>query len=342
MTTIKMHHCLVIEGFEEVHENISEMIKQVANEPSVGLFYVQQHVHNAVPILHEIKTKVVDTTQEEFICTEDMKDAIRSVKSMKGFGPPIIEQMIKKLNSSISLMSSMQQLKGQRQKIKLQNQSILLGKDNVVLTTLGSAFQTASRAAWRSRASDGQEVGREVTEIGASNSQNDYEGRENLSSTDVRTSNGFVQSVFKSALQRAGTLGWPSGSIDESTRQIGDRKITRGSSSEASEALEADVAVSNSAHNMSAMRQTSISASKTVQLENSNARTMQIRSSKEVEGENFLPVDMLLESSDQALELSEDFEQFQAERAAKLEAWLSEADEGCVTRVQEYNMRPVV
>lgn len=339
MTTIKMHHCLVIEGFEEVHENISEMIKQVANEPSVGLFYVQQHVHNAVPILHEIKTKVVDTTQEEFICTEDMKDAIRSVKSMKGFGPPIIEQMIKKLNSSISLMSSMQQLKGQRQKIKLQNQSILLGKDNVVLTTLGSAFQTASRAAWRSRASDGQEVGREVTEIGASNNQNDYEGRENLSSTDVRTSNGFVQSVFKSALQRAGTLGWPSGSIDESTRQIGDRKITRGSSSEA---LEADVAVSNSAHNMSAMRQTSISASKTVQLENSNARTMQIRSSKEVEGENFLPVDMLLESSDQALELSEDFEQFQAERAAKLEAWLSEADEGCVTRVQEYNMRPVV
>jgi hypothetical protein len=337
-----MHHCLVIEGFEEVHENMSEMIKQVANEPSVGLFYVQQHIHNAVPILHEIKAKVVDTTQEEFICTEDMKDAIRSVKSMKGCGPPIIEQMIKKLNSSISLMSSMQQHRGKRQKIKLQNQSIdsiLLGKDNIVLTTLGSAFQTASRAAWRSRASDGQEVGGQVTEIGAPNNQNNYEGRENLSSIDVGTSNGFVQSVFKSALQRAGTLGWSSSSINESTPQIGDRMLARGSSSEA---LEADVAVSNSAHNASAMLQTSMSAAKTVQLENLNAMTMPIHSSKELEGENLLPVDMVLESSDQALELSEDFEQFQADCAAKLEAWLSGADEGSIIPVQEYDMRPVV
>lgn len=333
-----MHHYLGIEGFEEVHENISEMIKQVANEPSVGLFYVQQHIHNAVPILHEIKAKVVDTTQEEFICTEDMKDAIRSVKSMKGCGPPIIEQMIKKLNSSISLMSSMQQLRGQRQKVKLQNQSILLGKDNVVLTTLGSALQTASRAAWRSRASDGQQVEGQVTEIDASNNQNDYEGRDNLSSTEVGTSNGFVQSVFKSALQRAGTLGWSGSSIDESTPQNGDRMLARGSSSET---LEADVAVS-SAHNASAMLQTSMSAAKTVQLENLNAMTMLIHSSREVEGENLLPVDMVSELSDQVLEQSENFEQYQADCAAKLEAWLSEADEGSITTVQEYDMRPVV
>lgn len=334
-----MHHYLGIQGFEEVHENISEMIKQVANEPSVGLFYVQQHIHNAVPILHEIKVKVVDTTQEEFICTEDMKDAIRSVKSMKGCGPPIIEQMIKKLNSSISLMSSMQQLRGQRQKVKLQNQSILLGKDNVVLTTLGSAFQTASRAAWRSRASDGQQVGGQVTEIDASNNQNDYTSSENLSSTEVETSNGFVQSVFKSALQRAGTLGWSGSSIDESKPQNSDSMLARGSSSET---LEADAAVSTSSHNSSAMLQTSTFAAKIVQLENLNALTMPIHSSREVEGEDLLPVDMVSELSDQVLEQSENFEQYQAECAAKLEAWLSAAEECSITNVQEYDMRPVV
>lgn len=32
-----------------VQNSITDMVKDVANEPSVGLYFVQQHVHKAVP-----------------------------------------------------------------------------------------------------------------------------------------------------------------------------------------------------------------------------------------------------------------------------------------------------
>ncbi|KAL6006686.1 hypothetical protein ACLOJK_032179 [Asimina triloba] len=38
-----------------VNECLAEMIKYIANEPSVGLFYVQQHTQNAIPNLVHIK-----------------------------------------------------------------------------------------------------------------------------------------------------------------------------------------------------------------------------------------------------------------------------------------------
>jgi hypothetical protein len=43
------------------------MIEHVATEPLVGLFYVQQHIHNVVPILHEIKAKLVDIVIAQFV-----------------------------------------------------------------------------------------------------------------------------------------------------------------------------------------------------------------------------------------------------------------------------------
>ncbi|GMQ07530.1 hypothetical protein CsSME_00051683 [Camellia sinensis var. sinensis] len=36
-----MHELSTVDGFVEVTESLAEMIKYVANEPSVGLFYVQ-------------------------------------------------------------------------------------------------------------------------------------------------------------------------------------------------------------------------------------------------------------------------------------------------------------
>lgn len=38
-----------------VNEGLTDMIKYLANEPSVGLFFVQQHTQNAVPNLLHIR-----------------------------------------------------------------------------------------------------------------------------------------------------------------------------------------------------------------------------------------------------------------------------------------------
>ena len=40
-----------------MHNSITDMVKVVANEPSVGLYFVQQHVHKAVPGLLELKVR---------------------------------------------------------------------------------------------------------------------------------------------------------------------------------------------------------------------------------------------------------------------------------------------
>lgn len=40
-----------------MNEGVADMIKYLANEPSVGLFFVQQHTQNAVPNLLHVKVK---------------------------------------------------------------------------------------------------------------------------------------------------------------------------------------------------------------------------------------------------------------------------------------------
>ncbi|ERN13363.1 uncharacterized protein LOC18441605 [Amborella trichopoda] len=100
-----------VDGFMEVNESIAEMIKQLANEPSIGLFFVQQHTHNAVPFMINIKDKVVEKTRETILHTEDLEDSVRHVSSMKQCGPLIAEQMNSEIKKSLMLMSSLQQQK---------------------------------------------------------------------------------------------------------------------------------------------------------------------------------------------------------------------------------------
>ena len=58
-----MHGFSMVDGFAEITESLAEMIKYVANEPSVGLFYVQQHTWNAVPNVIRLKNNVVEKSQ---------------------------------------------------------------------------------------------------------------------------------------------------------------------------------------------------------------------------------------------------------------------------------------
>jgi hypothetical protein len=50
---------IIIKTEIRVHDSVSELVQQVANEPSVGLYFVQQHVHKAVPGLLSIKVSLL-------------------------------------------------------------------------------------------------------------------------------------------------------------------------------------------------------------------------------------------------------------------------------------------
>ncbi|KVI05042.1 uncharacterized protein LOC112525553 [Cynara cardunculus var. scolymus] len=101
-----------VDGFVEISEGLGEMIKSLANEPSVGLFYVQQHTHKAVPNLVSLRNNIVSKSREMSLHTEDSEDSITMVRSMKECGFPIVDDMIKDITKSIATISSKQPKKG--------------------------------------------------------------------------------------------------------------------------------------------------------------------------------------------------------------------------------------
>ncbi|KAL0317351.1 UNVERIFIED_CONTAM: hypothetical protein Sangu_2149400 [Sesamum angustifolium] len=71
-----MNDFSTVDGFVEISEDLADMIKFVANEPSVGLFYIQQHTQNAAPNLINLKNNVVEKSHETTLHTEDLEDSI--------------------------------------------------------------------------------------------------------------------------------------------------------------------------------------------------------------------------------------------------------------------------
>ncbi|KAL8257754.1 hypothetical protein R6Q59_029795 [Mikania micrantha] len=108
----KMYECSPVDGFLDISEGLGNMIKSLANEPSVGLYYVQQHTNKAVPNLVNLKKNIVAKSREISLHTEDSEDSITMVRSMKECGFPIVDDMIKDITKSLAIMSSKQPKKG--------------------------------------------------------------------------------------------------------------------------------------------------------------------------------------------------------------------------------------
>ncbi|WOK95363.1 hypothetical protein Cni_G04070 [Canna indica] len=109
-----MHHgsSTIDAFFLNVKEGVDEMIKFLANEPSVGLFFVQQHAQTSMPYLLDVNDKFGTKIHEVTLHTEDIEDSICSVRSMREYGIPIAEEMIKDINKSILIMSTSQPKRG--------------------------------------------------------------------------------------------------------------------------------------------------------------------------------------------------------------------------------------
>lgn len=120
----KMHEFSPVDGFSEITENLADMIKFVANEPSVGLFYVQQHTKNATHNLINTKNVIVEKTRETSLHSEDLDDSITMLRSMKECGFPVADEMIKDIKKSLSIISSKQPKRG----LKYNSSSSFLGR----------------------------------------------------------------------------------------------------------------------------------------------------------------------------------------------------------------------
>ncbi|URD97988.1 hypothetical protein MUK42_28281 [Musa troglodytarum] len=97
---------------KSVKEGVDDMIKFLANEPSVGLFFVQQHAQTSMPYLLNLKDKVGEKIHEVTLHTEDIEDSIGSVRSMAEYGIPIADEMIKDINRSLHIVSASQPKRG--------------------------------------------------------------------------------------------------------------------------------------------------------------------------------------------------------------------------------------
>ncbi|KAG2290778.1 hypothetical protein Bca52824_050382 [Brassica carinata] len=167
-----MHEYSTVDGFAEINESLAEMIKYIANEPSVGLHYIQQHVRNAAPNVLNLSGSVLDKSRETALHTQDLDDSIAMVRSMKECGSPVADEMIGDINSSLALMSSKQPRGGV---VVLNSRSPWSRSSSVTTTTRGS----------------------------------DYSQENGDSNSNSNSSSSYFTSVFKSAKEKASNIKWP-------------------------------------------------------------------------------------------------------------------------------------
>lgn len=180
-----MHGFSTVDGFVEITECLAEMIKYVANEPSVGLFYIQQHTQNAVPNLVTLRNNVVDKSRETNLHAEDSEDSITMVRSMKECGFPIADEMIRDIKKSLLVMSKKQPRKG-------------------LIHDSRSGFQTGRTSSW------GPASWRRSEDY-----VQQYSGSRNYFST-----------VLKSAKQKAGNFKWLQLDSKESIQTKGEELLS--------------------------------------------------------------------------------------------------------------------
>ncbi|KAL7190017.1 hypothetical protein ACSBR1_039627 [Camellia fascicularis] len=181
-----MYELTVVDGFVEVTESLAEMIKYVANEPSVGLFYVQQHTQNAVPNLINLKNNVMEKSWELTLHTKDLEDSITMVRSMKDCSFPIADEMIRDTKKSLAIMSTKQTKRG-------------------LIHNPSSGFQMGRTSSW----------GPSTWGCNADSMRQDGE----------RTGN-YLTSVLKSAKERASNFKWPQLDPKESIQSKGEKLVS--------------------------------------------------------------------------------------------------------------------
>ncbi|KAI9156269.1 hypothetical protein LWI28_003301 [Acer negundo] len=203
-----MHGFSTVDGFVEITESLAEMIKYVANEPSVGLFYIQQHTQSAVPNLVNLKNNVVEKSHETSLHTEDLEDSNAMVRSMKDCGFVIADDMIKDIKKSLVLMSTKQPKRG-------------------LIHRQTSGFQMGKTSPWGSVSWGRSSV---------------------LAPQDDEKNSNYFSTVFKSAREKANTFKWPQLESKDTIVVQGEKQVVDEPLEEEEEGKEEPTADASSSH----------------------------------------------------------------------------------------------
>ncbi|KAK2976685.1 hypothetical protein RJ640_004286 [Escallonia rubra] len=250
------------DGFAEITESLAEMIKYLANEPSVGLFYVQKHTENAVPNVINLKNNVQEKSREMTLHTEDLEDSITVVRSMKECGFLVADEMIRDIKKSLTILSTKQPKKG-------------------LISSRRSGSQIGTGSSWGPPT-----WGRNAVFVEPD--------------AGLRPTN-YLTTVFNSAKQRASNLKWSPLDFKESKQAKAEKLTSYPSPSHVAKAV-------------------SVSSAMLDKEADELPVSSQIAGEEEEE-EEAASLDGSL-SGHQLLPLSENFEEFKAEKEAKLEEWL--------------------
>ncbi|XP_061370627.1 uncharacterized protein LOC133313294 [Gastrolobium bilobum] len=263
----QMHEFSTVDGFLEISECMAEMIKYVANEPSVGLFFIQHHAQNAVPNVNKVNKNLVEKSHETSLHTEDLEDSVMMVRSMKDCGFPIADEMIGEIKKSLVTMTTKQPKKG-------------------LIHPSASISQTERASFWGNSAFYPQE------------------GNEKRSN--------YFSNVLKSAKQKATSLKWPQS----------DAKGSIDSEGEKPQMMYPNLPLSV----------TSVGTATSLQ----DTETDELPLSSHVEDES--QQEQTDDISVKLLSVSEIYDDFKANKEAKLEEWLegtSNLDDNCGTGNEE-------
>ncbi|PON34572.1 MEF2BNB-like protein [Trema orientale] len=252
-----MHGFSTFDGFVDITECLAEMIKYVANEPSLGLFYVQQHTQNAVPTVIQLRNNVVDKSHETTLHTEDSEDSITMVRSMKECGFPIADEMIRDIKKSLLIMSTKQPRRG-------------------LIHDIRSGFQAERTSSWGPASW----------------------GHPGVYGQQDSGKSGYFSTVFKSARKKASNFKWPQLDSGESKQTKDDKLLFYPSRS----LSVASVASTGSSQPDAEADELPLS-SKTPD------ESQEERIDASSPSPNLIPV-------------SEDYDEFKADKEAKLEEWL--------------------
>ncbi|OMO65558.1 hypothetical protein CCACVL1_21495 [Corchorus capsularis] len=249
-----------VDGFVEITESLSEMIKYMANEPSVGLFYVQQHAQNAIPNVVNLNNHVVEKSREAALHTEDLEDSLTMVRSMKECGFPIADDMIKDIKNSLTIMSTKQPKRG-------------------LISSPASSFQMRRSSSWGPIA------------WGQGSGKAEQDG------------SNYFSTVIKSARQKASNFKWPQLEPKEQIQTEPQKPppypappLSVASASTSSSVIDTEA--------------------DELPLSNQMADELHEEQEKEETEDDDKPVDHKLSL------LSENYEDFKADKEAKLEQWL--------------------
>ncbi|CAN4114993.1 unnamed protein product [Withania somnifera] len=259
-----MHEFSTVDGFIEITESLADMIKFIANEPSMGLFYIQQHTQKASPNLVILKNNIEEKSRVMALHTEDAEDSITMIGSMKEFGVPIANEMIKDLRHTLAVISKKQLKKG-------------------IISRSSSSFPVSITTSW---------------------SPSPWARNTGLEEDDEMTV-GYLSNVFKSAKQKASNFKWPQ--LESRESQPAKSEPSSSDKDEPSVTRPNDMLFAADASSPSSLGRA-----------NSEDVTLSSRIADELHQEQVnksMPHDELLS-------LSKIFDEFKADKEAKLEEWL--------------------